>query len=112
MTNPIETYQTTLRSFINVTNKVTQIVNIILKASNNMEDQNWKTVMVSNSDPPTTFPREIAENPASIDAKTWPTGPQIASALSQWHSAKSAAQQSYQKIPEHQRTGIQPPIVE
>lgn len=111
MTNPIEAYQTALRYFTNATNKVIQIVDIISKAANDLEDQNWKTIMVSNSDP-VTFPQEIAENPASIDAKTWPTGPQIASALSQWHSAKSAAQQSYQRIPEHQRTEIQPPIVE
>ena len=65
--------------------------------------------VVGDSTQDFTFPKEIAENPASIDAETWPTGHQIASTLSQWHSAKLALHQTYQAIPKDQRAGIQPP---
>lgn len=108
MINPIESYQNAYKLFISATKDVTKIVDTILKAANDIKNQNWKTTMVSNSCP-ITFPKEIAENPASIDAETWPTGHQIASTLSQWHSAKLALHQTYQAIPKDQRARIQPP---
>ncbi|MBI3742692.1 MAG: hypothetical protein HY261_00185 [Chloroflexi bacterium] len=45
----------------------------------------------------------------TIDGNQLPTAAQLAAAIATWHAKHQAAVQAWESVPEHRRTGLQPP---
>lgn len=109
MSAQIEAYQKAITELEAAANKVQRLVSTIRDGSSKLGD--WKRLCVSNAPPGVGFPPELALSPhtPSIDARAWPTGEQIAQAVSGWHQARGAVRQAYEAIPASQREVVTPP---
>lgn len=107
MSSEIESYQAARAAFVVAEKKCQAIADTVKSAA--MTLSNWREAMVSNASG--GFPMEVALNPRtpSIDAQQWPSGQQIATALSEYHTMKSEMSNAYSSIPATQRDVVVPP---
>lgn len=108
MASEIEIYQGVIEELKQAKASVERIAKIVGEGAAILRD--WKTAMVSNAPGGIGFPPEIAlRRQAGIDCREWPTGEQIARALSQWHQCKARVESAYHAIPEGQRQVVVAP---
>ncbi len=107
-TDPISGYQEAHTRYDRATRAVENMVALITATSDALR-QNWKRVSVSNVG--VGFPAEvnlIRGNP-SVNGSDWPDATRLAKTLAEWHTARHELDNAYGRIPESQRSVIQPP---
>lgn len=107
MSSEIENYQTARAAYELASKRCQAISDTVREGASILSD--WQRAMVSNATG--GFPAEIAlgRHTRSINATQWPTGQDVATALSTFHEAKSAMHNAYSSIPQEQRDVIVPP---
>ncbi len=102
--DPISEYQHALQEFEQSKARAERLVNTISDAADKL--RRWTGVNVSNTS--AGFPIDII-NGSSINGKEWPSGEELAQALSRYHSTFHEAGNAYRRIPANQRQVVQPP---
>jgi len=107
MSSEIEAYQNAVTKYKAVVAKCEAIANTVHQASNAL--RNWRKTMMSNVGG--GWPMEIAlnRNSPSINGSEWVTAHQLATALQDYHAARSAMDNAYSAIPATQRDVVVPP---
>lgn len=107
MSSEIETYQSAVAKYKAAVAKCEAIAKTVHAASDALH--NWRNTMMSNVGG--GWPMEVAlnrRNP-SIDGNQWVTAQQLATALLDYHAARSAMDNAYSAIPATQRDVVVPP---
>jgi len=109
MTTAMEAYGGAQKRFEAIARHAKIIVERVQTGAAQLE--NWRMLMAVNCDP-YKFPEEIAlrQNPGSgFDANLWPTGQEIAQALSEYHSTWEIVLLRYQSLNESEKQSVPPP---
>jgi hypothetical protein len=100
--DPIAAYQDALRKRDEAERKANRLAQYMVNAGEVLK--NWRDVSFSNLSVSYPIGRRY-----SIIGDQWPTGLEIASALSEYHTAHHEAQNAYRRIPADKRSIITPP---
>jgi len=84
--------------------KVEPLVARLVSASGKLQNGGWQRVVVANST--ASFPEGLL---VSLDAAAWPDIHQLAQGMVEWHQAKSALNDAWDKVPLDNRGGLQAP---
>lgn len=84
--------------------KVEPMVARLVSMSGKLQNSGWQRVAVANST--AVFPEGLL---VSVDAASWPDIHQLAQAMADWHQAKSALHEAWEKVPAENRGGLQAP---
>jgi hypothetical protein len=104
--NPLAKYLAALEALERAEHEAERIVSIITDAATRL--RNWKQVRIT--DVSVFFPTEAtATRSSEINGRTWPSGVQLAEALSQYHAALREVGTAFRRIPADQRGVVQPP---
>lgn len=101
--DPIRAYLDTKRNFDELTQQVGEMIGRLQAAAHVL--QNWEFATVPG---PGGWPIHLVSAPSTGE---WPTVKQVQDTLSNWHKAKLAAQNAWQKVPARDQQGLQPPPV-
>jgi hypothetical protein len=101
--DPIRAYQDALTSLAQIEKRAEGFASYIVDAGESMK--HWRETGFSNMSG-LGFPPALER---VIDASRWPTGEDVASALSQHHGLLQQVQNTWGAIPNDRRVGLQPP---
>ncbi len=87
--------------------RVDPLVAKVVAMSGRLQHTGWQRVAITNST--ATFPAGLL---VSLDAGAWPDIHQLAQAMSEWHESRAALHDAWEKVPNEQRGGLQPPSEE
>ena len=107
-TDPISAYQEAQKEYDRVTRAAEKMAATISAVGQSLT-RNWRRFSVSNIG--VGFPAEvnmIQGNP-SVNGDDWPDAHRLAQTLADWHKARHDLDNAYRRIPENQRSVIQPP---
>ena len=103
----IQDYQKSLDRLQIAERQVGKIVKTIQSLADKLNK--WKQLSVSNVG--VAFPAEITygRSQVSVNGNDWPSAKYLAEILSNWHQAWHDSRNAYRRIPEYERTIVQPP---
>jgi hypothetical protein len=107
MADPVREYLEARRRFEEATQRVQKQISTVERMAASLRE--WKRLVISNLGG-IGFPPELVMGAGvSIDAKEWPRIEELGQALSGWHDARSTLRSAWDRVPEGDRYGLQPP---
>jgi hypothetical protein len=107
--DPVYTYAEKDRALREATHRLGAMIERVQGLAAALE--NWQRIVITDAG--IEFPAELIllSSMTEVSVKSIPTVQDLARAMVEWHSARSAAQHAYDSVPDSEREDLTPPPV-